>query len=189
MSFLGHFKIPGILQAQYLKNRNGFNQLGQDYLHVFRILVKTYLLIKFWKWLDLDWPDMQINTPVWLDKRALKHPIVPPFWIPHPTDPKEEKERTKFDDFIYRVKYDVGKDFKKLLYLGTDHPQREASTIIDEYFYDNDTDRIFTEMKHTTNIEMLKRKIIPASMTMNKMSSSDDREEMRQALKAKIKPC
>ena len=79
---------------------------------------------------------------------------------------------------------------------------RENSTIIDEYFYDNDTDRIFTEMKHTTNIEMvrfeqekclkefqLNRKIVPMSMTMNKMSPSDDREQTRKALKAKIKPC
>jgi len=68
----------------------------------------------------------------------------------------DKKEREQYDDLIKRIKYDVGKNFKKWLYLGNDHPMRENSTIIDEYFYDNDTDRIFTEMKHTTNIEMVR---------------------------------
>ena len=65
------------------------------------------------------------------------------------------KEREKFETLIKDIQYDATIDYLKFEYLANDHPMRETSTIIDEYFYDNDTDRILAEMKHNTSLELV----------------------------------
>jgi len=152
-----------------------------------RLLFKAYIIVQVCYYVKklFIFPKLSGNTWYMFDQRILKHPIAPPFNIPHHTD---FIEKEKYDNLLASITHDIMLDNIRLQYMRNEDPERETSTIIDEYLYDNDTDRMFEEMKFVANTELVDKKIIGKSDTISKPSYLQELEETRKSLKSKIKP-
>jgi len=53
-------------KAFYLRNQGHIHRFGDDLIYYSRVGLKTYILIKFWKWLEFEFPFTNLTTPAWV---------------------------------------------------------------------------------------------------------------------------
>ena len=52
--------------SYYIRNQDYVDRVSRDLRFIGRIALKTYILIKFIKWLDYQGPSFSLTTPFWV---------------------------------------------------------------------------------------------------------------------------
>jgi len=151
-----------------------------------RILIKTAIIVNVFNWIGSYYPFPMFsgNTPYLITRWSPKHPTIPPFNIPYPGNKEEMAKFQKLQKDLFNVmNYNM-----RFQYLGNDDAEREGSAIVDEYLYDNDTDRMLDEFRFVAHLDSVQKKIIKDGEQISPSRASQEVLELRNKLKSKIKP-